>query len=400
MINNGQSEVTCPNWATLSLCGFLASAKYSLSLTLIASSFETPRYATEIHANRVLNGLLALCFLAQSRFHVRASAGRHGRQSAVRRRSRRGEWHSRRCHPSLLRFGRLSLPPNDPFVRLPFFQEHVRLSSASARHSEQQRIQGRQIHCAPPRGKQCCREAPPALLPSRTGKLPLRKSRWNRFRVSRGGQVSDSWSQGDDGGLPPRHQISGAGACVFAIACHRGLEDVAKAAAIACIGNPLPKGSLIPEFELISAQKLVNLQSFLSDCNDEARHAARRYTQAIHPRELDEDHGREYGSVWWVQNGHVDGCGVQYDGGRDWGEPSCWPAEWFCLHMKRVGERLAARPLKLVAIEAVLDTTDVLENISKCKKCATVSNLRGAASELGEKVDAINRMRLQQTTFC
>ncbi|KAJ7507342.1 hypothetical protein B0H11DRAFT_1971305 [Mycena galericulata] len=195
---------------------------------------------------------------------------------------------------------------------------------------------------------------------------------------------------------------------VFAIACHRGLEDVAKAAAMACIGKTFPRSPVIPEFDLISAQKLLNLQNFLSDCCVAATRETQRYISPIDLQNMslppDEVDVPAFNSVWWEERGHEEGCGSQNDlkSFPDDDYPSAWPCQWFCRHMERVEKLIASRPLKSVAIEAVMDLTSSLESISKCKKCAQVAatDLGFVASELASKIDACNNSKLIRTTFC
>ncbi|KAJ7291052.1 hypothetical protein C8J57DRAFT_1271228 [Mycena rebaudengoi] len=189
---------------------------------------------------------------------------------------------------------------------------------------------------------------------------------------------------------------------VFAIACHRGLEDVAKAAARWSLRDPFlpPNGFLIPEFRLISAHTLAKLLGFWRDCIDAAKSATDLYYDPVDAFDFDDDwqwnsSTPSCSSVWWVYKGHTDICGMQ-DVSEDYGpgaEYLCPPA---CV--------LATRPEKMTALEAVLDFTHrgTLKDISNCSLCVdrAVNELRTVASDLSWKIEGNNTKFLDQTTFC
>ncbi|KAJ6618739.1 hypothetical protein B0H10DRAFT_2217473 [Mycena sp. CBHHK59/15] len=198
---------------------------------------------------------------------------------------------------------------------------------------------------------------------------------------------------------------------VFSIACHRGLEDICKTAAMVILICPVvPPTATIPEYTLISAHQILKLHEF-----------TRSYMASAEKLALDHCHVADYddvyrplpdyparpgymhiayGRVWWRSHGHISGYDVQLHNLRHRLARSL-PTPWFCQHMKQVAQRLKVFPLGRPAYQAVMDVRGPFQDIVKCKACSenAVVDLTEIAAEFSEAVDRENAKLLAELTL-
>ncbi|KAJ7486589.1 hypothetical protein FB451DRAFT_1391497 [Mycena latifolia] len=128
---------------------------------------------------------------------------------------------------------------------------------------------------------------------------------------------------------------------VFAIACHRGLDEVAKAAALETLKKPSYVPHLdVPEFRSISAHQLWKLQDFRSQCS---LAIIALLDDLLEPLDLtveDAEAHPPYNAVWWSYSGHSADCG----GAEEDVSTFVIPAKWFRDHVERVGAASALHP--------------------------------------------------------
>ncbi|KAJ7486593.1 hypothetical protein FB451DRAFT_1126839 [Mycena latifolia] len=159
---------------------------------------------------------------------------------------------------------------------------------------------------------------------------------------------------------------------VYAIACHRGLAELAKTAAAATLKLPSVAKDLIsvPEYKLISAHQFLRLQH----CRDQCISQMEGYlaTQASSEYVL-------LDPVWWDWDGHSSKCGVLV---LDLDSDTTAPSPWFTEHVNSIRDRM--RTLdgvdpQVVATWLCKVEGKALEAMAPCSKC-----LRLASNHLGE----------------
>ncbi|KAJ6455349.1 hypothetical protein C8R45DRAFT_914762 [Mycena sanguinolenta] len=178
---------------------------------------------------------------------------------------------------------------------------------------------------------------------------------------------------------------------VFAIACHRGLESIAKAAAMETLKQPryVPRIS-VPEFKLISADRLRRLEDFHFDCGESIASIVRELCAFD---EIQAGPGL-YEEVWWSMGGHSADCGA-----RDADHPAVFllsPADWFTKHVEAVASMVSLCPDATSSSKKVAELSGpIVAAISKCPKCPTlapaqlsylVSDVQRDASQAHERI--------------
>jgi hypothetical protein len=157
---------------------------------------------------------------------------------------------------------------------------------------------------------------------------------------------------------------------VFAIACHRGLEKVAKLAATQTLKLPrfVPNIS-VPELRLITAYQLRLLEDFHYRCAESIGELLQEYTYPVDAGFLSyPDQYTEYSAVWWATTGHGIGCGPHED------EGDVFPAKWLRGHIARVREAAALRPHPDAISKAMAElSAATLTAMSDCPKCVQLS---------------------------
>ncbi|KAK7053840.1 hypothetical protein R3P38DRAFT_2852451 [Favolaschia claudopus] len=163
---------------------------------------------------------------------------------------------------------------------------------------------------------------------------------------------------------------------VFAIACHRGLEKQAKAAAMATLKLPAFVPNIrVPEFDWISATKLRQLEEFRYQCS-----------QAM-----------IFHEVWWRQGGHGSGCGptfAEYE--------SVTPAEWLIAHISNVRLVAEVRPdIESVSMALRTIKQPILNSMSNCSTCLTgaSASLSSLVQDLEVRVTVVQKGLLAKYSF-
>ncbi|KAF7354758.1 hypothetical protein MSAN_01389900 [Mycena sanguinolenta] len=167
---------------------------------------------------------------------------------------------------------------------------------------------------------------------------------------------------------------------VFAIACHRGMEDIAKAAAMENLKKPRYVPISVPEFDFISARRLRQLDDFHYRCGEKIARLVKNLKDAENQDHVYRSYGDDNRSieVWWKDEGHSDDCGAQFSEDSD----VLYPAQWFTDHILRVASTVSLCPDATSAAKKVAEIFGpTKEAISKCPMC-----LRSAQSDLANLV--------------
>ncbi|KAK7026606.1 hypothetical protein R3P38DRAFT_988326 [Favolaschia claudopus] len=164
---------------------------------------------------------------------------------------------------------------------------------------------------------------------------------------------------------------------VFAIACVLELEELAKEAAMETLRLPRFVSALsIPEFDLITARQLRQLEVFHATCSENTIARAERYT---HMQPVGEQDGR---FVWWTSQNHAQGCGYTYD--TTVGD-YVFPARWFSDHVaaaKNAANNIPAIQSVLKAVNEVSYAN--LETLLECPECRR--DAKGSLSMMAHKM--------------
>ncbi|KAJ7509554.1 hypothetical protein B0H11DRAFT_1846596 [Mycena galericulata] len=159
---------------------------------------------------------------------------------------------------------------------------------------------------------------------------------------------------------------------VFAIACHRGLESLAKLAARQTLKMPryVPYIS-VPEFDFISARQLRLLADFHYRCSEMVIQVVQNLVSPAHPEDLDDlQLIPDYNAVWWDESGHTGGCGPWMDDD----EGILHPAPWFKDHVERVAKSSDLLPDAKAVSKAMAEIMGpTLTSISHCPKCVELA---------------------------
>ncbi|KAJ7097180.1 hypothetical protein B0H15DRAFT_825109 [Mycena belliarum] len=183
---------------------------------------------------------------------------------------------------------------------------------------------------------------------------------------------------------------------VFAIACHCGLKTVAKTAAIATLKLPSHIAHLpsIPEFRLISAYHLWQLNDFYRLCS-EALPAL--LDELLRPVHLGDDPVDSPAQIWWQMKGHSETCGPSE-------EPGAYlhSSKWFKDHVRRVKVASVLRPHPGSLSDAMNDisgpTWKAMAGCRRCMLCAR-DHLRGVGIQLHDKVTEAHAEILNKFSF-
>ncbi|KAJ6478116.1 hypothetical protein C8R47DRAFT_1051349 [Mycena vitilis] len=157
-----------------------------------------------------------------------------------------------------------------------------------------------------------------------------------------------------------------------AIACHRGLDRVAKLALVQTLRLPHHVSRLsIPEFKLISAHHLWQLLDFHHRCSEIMISLLQEFTEYAQMTEniWDAEEFPQYTAVWWDMDGHSALCGpIIMD------EDYLFPAKWFQRHIQRAEDAARLSP-DIESIKNIVKTIswETLAEVSQCPKCATLA---------------------------
>ncbi|KAJ7097176.1 hypothetical protein B0H15DRAFT_825071 [Mycena belliarum] len=157
---------------------------------------------------------------------------------------------------------------------------------------------------------------------------------------------------------------------VYAIACHRGLAQLAKSAAAATLKLPLDALELvlIPEYKVLSAYQLLCLQILRSRCIGALQHRIEAETLA---RDAWEMASQASLKLWWDDHGHSVECGpYDVDDGED--ERCFCPAKWFKKHIASIVTQI--RTWESVDPESVAKALvkvegSTMEVMAQCPRC-------------------------------
>ncbi|KAK7053849.1 hypothetical protein R3P38DRAFT_2683147 [Favolaschia claudopus] len=156
---------------------------------------------------------------------------------------------------------------------------------------------------------------------------------------------------------------------VFAIACHRGLEKQAKAAAMATLKLPAFIPNIrVPEFNSISALKVRQLEEFRYQCSQFMVTFLAKSSSNVEAEDFtDPARCETYDEVWWNNVGHGKGCGPTFSE-----HGTMYPAEWLSAHMADVTLVAQVRP-DIESVSAALRTIKqpILDSMSPCSLCLT-----------------------------
>ncbi|KAK7053842.1 hypothetical protein R3P38DRAFT_3254338 [Favolaschia claudopus] len=170
---------------------------------------------------------------------------------------------------------------------------------------------------------------------------------------------------------------------VFAIACVLHLEEPAKRAAMETLKLPRFVSALsIPEFDLITARHLRQLEVFHATCSESAMARAERYA---HMQPVGQQEGH---FVWWTSQNHAPGCGYTYD---DTVGEYVFPARWFSDHIaaaKNAANNIPAAESVLKAVNEVSYAN--LETLLKCPECRR--DAKGSLSMMEREMEYDLRM--------
>lgn len=183
---------------------------------------------------------------------------------------------------------------------------------------------------------------------------------------------------------------------VFAIACHRGLQKLARAAAMETLKLPryVPRIS-VPEFKFISAHQLRQLEDFHYSCSNYVVQQVSRLAESVLCGDMEHSEELNYNSVWWDTEGHGVGCGARVI--RDTDDDlydALKPAPWFQQHIQTVAEAAAHCPdIKTVSKDMVNISGPTLKVMPNCPKCLAVAqdSLSDLAWEIGMAVPEVFR---------
>ncbi|KAJ7648723.1 hypothetical protein DFH06DRAFT_1050029 [Mycena polygramma] len=159
---------------------------------------------------------------------------------------------------------------------------------------------------------------------------------------------------------------------VFAIACHRGLDRVARLAVVQTLRLPHHVSRLsIPEFRLISAHHLWQLLDFHHRCSEIMISLLQEFTKYAQMTEniWDAEEFPQYTVAWWELDEHSALCGsIIMD------EDYLFPAEWFQRHIQRAEAAARLRP----GIESIRDMVktisgETMADVAQCPKCAALA---------------------------
>ncbi|KAJ6511640.1 hypothetical protein DFH09DRAFT_1435020 [Mycena vulgaris] len=126
--------------------------------------------------------------------------------------------------------------------------------------------------------------------------------------------------------MPDAHSLTREPHRVYAIACHRGLAELAKTAAKTMLKQSflLHTFLLIPEYKFVSVHQFVRFQHFRERCIGAMEEVLLEETSTVSAYEA-----VYLGGVWWRTDGHSLQCGPDMDS-DDYVEP----AKWFTEHVE------------------------------------------------------------------
>ncbi|KAJ6511638.1 hypothetical protein DFH09DRAFT_1435016 [Mycena vulgaris] len=173
---------------------------------------------------------------------------------------------------------------------------------------------------------------------------------------------------------------------VYAIACHHGLAELAKTAAVTMLKSPssMQKLLLIPEYKFVSAYQWFRFQQFRERCIGAMHEWTWEETRSV---SSDEASGPKYGAVWWHPNGHGPQCGPLKEGSF------LKPATWFIEHVHRIDRQIqTSSAIDVDSVATLLCKLELssLNAMAQCPKCITGGPifLEFASRELAEEIRA------------
>ncbi|KAJ6455354.1 hypothetical protein C8R45DRAFT_881520 [Mycena sanguinolenta] len=160
---------------------------------------------------------------------------------------------------------------------------------------------------------------------------------------------------------------------VFAIACHHGLEDIAKAAALETLKLPRYVPDLsAPELKFISGLQLRQLEDFHFHCSKAMAELVSKLADADWDEYWCDDDDDEamangkYTEVWWSKEGHSAMCGPTFTGEYD----LITPARWFGVHISTVESAVHLSPHFASASKKMTEIVgEALNALSECPTC-------------------------------
>ncbi|KAJ7150546.1 hypothetical protein C8R43DRAFT_1236240 [Mycena crocata] len=185
---------------------------------------------------------------------------------------------------------------------------------------------------------------------------------------------------------------------VFTIACHHGLEEITKLAAMETLKspvNPWPVFMLVPpEFKLISAHQFWQLQQFYNQCTDTVYN---NLVEFLFPQAV-KNGVWSYEDTWWDPDGHGIGCGPEVTENQH----SVYQAGWFREHIHQLREVARRCPDPQLLQNTMAEVTGpALISLSKCPQCVQLAShdLRPHAHKLNATVTRLNTEILDKFSF-
>ncbi|KAJ6489901.1 hypothetical protein C8R45DRAFT_868041 [Mycena sanguinolenta] len=196
----------------------------------------------------------------------------------------------------------------------------------------------------------------------------------------------------------------------FAIASIRGIIPLVRSAALATLRDTVdPEVPFIPEFEVITGNRVQELNNFIQRCGKRA-HALIGRTLSVHGEILARrEEYPEYivmrndGSaplfVWWREDAtdsglvHSAHCGLTYERAGGILTQEVFPPLWYRNHMRQVATALRLLPNGATALAATVDVgLAERQAIATCPACAqnAVHDLANLAPQLVKLVEWSN----------
>ncbi|KAF7304408.1 hypothetical protein HMN09_00842900 [Mycena chlorophos] len=199
---------------------------------------------------------------------------------------------------------------------------------------------------------------------------------------------------------------------IYAIACHNGLEDIAKEAAVATMRlstgrSPFNRYFRLPppEYNYISAHQLWLLENFQQEGAHSIASALSEQTWSEGPPNPDAIDINEYGAVWWKdvvyvnlqEVRHAQGCGMRSVGD----DYDVGPSSWFFAHVQHLRENLSDMSMETVTQKLTMLSPETLKAILACPACSALASthLSRLSKWFSTKVVQILRATASKTNF-
>nr|GAT44875.1 predicted protein [Mycena chlorophos] len=198
---------------------------------------------------------------------------------------------------------------------------------------------------------------------------------------------------------------------IYAIACHNGLEDIAKEAAVATMRlstsrSPFNRYFRLPppEYSYISAHQLWLLENFQQEGAHSIALALQEQMWSECCPDPDAMHIHEYGAVWWKdvvyvnlqEVRHAQGCGMKV--GEDY---DVRPSDWFFAHVKQLRENASEVSMETVTQKLTTLSGETIKAISACPACSALASthLSRLSKWFSTEVVQILRRTASKTNF-